>query len=79
VHTEAWQKESLCYRLIEEAEKRGKSKREQSDFEIAARYFLREFPDMPNDTRGSILAPEEKCSRPSRRRRLQFAEPLHPA
>jgi hypothetical protein len=24
--------------------------------ELATRYFLREFPDMPNDTRGSILA-----------------------
>lgn len=56
VHKEAWQKESLCYLLIEEAEQREKSEREQSDFELAARYFLREFPDMPNDTRGGILA-----------------------
>ena len=56
VHSEAWQKESLCYRLIEEAESREKTEREQSDFELAAKYFLREFPDMPNDTRGSILA-----------------------
>jgi hypothetical protein len=56
VHNEQWQKESLCYRLIEEAEARDKSEREQSDFELAAKYFLREFPDMPNDTRGSILA-----------------------
>jgi TraM recognition site of TraD and TraG len=56
VHSEAWQKDSLCYRLIEEAENREKSEREQGDFELAAKYFLREFPDMPNDTRGSILA-----------------------
>jgi hypothetical protein len=56
VHNETWQKESLCYRIIEEAEARERSEREQSDFELAARYFLREFPDMPNDTRGSILA-----------------------
>ena len=56
VHNEDWQKDSLCYRLIEEAEEREKTEREQSDFELAARYFLREFPDMPNDTRGSILA-----------------------
>ena len=56
VHSEAWQKESLCYRLIEEAESKEKTEREQSDFELAAKYFLREFPDMPNDTRGSILA-----------------------
>jgi len=56
VHDEAWQKSSLCYRLIEEAETKEKSERGQADFELAARYFLREFPDMPNDTRGSILA-----------------------
>ncbi len=56
VRKEAWQKESLCYRLIEEAEAKEKSDRDQSDFELAARYFLRDFPDMPNDTRGSILA-----------------------
>jgi hypothetical protein len=51
-----WQKGSLCYRLIEEAEAREKSHREQADFELAARYFLSEFPDMPADTRGSIFA-----------------------
>jgi type IV secretory pathway TraG/TraD family ATPase VirD4 len=56
VQDENWQKSSLCYRLIEEAEAREKSDREQSDFELAAKYFLREFPDMPSDTRGSILA-----------------------
>src|SRR5580700_1106811 len=33
VHKETWQKESLCYLLIEEAEGREKSEREQSDFE----------------------------------------------
>lgn len=56
VHSPQWQKESSSYRLIEEAETREKSERDQADFELAARYFLREFPDMPNDTRGSILA-----------------------
>jgi hypothetical protein len=56
VHNEEWQKGSLCYRLIEEADAKLKSDRDQSDFELAAKYFLREFPDLPNDTRGSILA-----------------------
>jgi hypothetical protein len=56
VHEPSWQRDSLCYRLIEQAEENDKSAREQADFEMAARYFLREFPDMPNDTRGSILA-----------------------
>ena len=56
VHSEEWQKSSLCYQLIEEAEGREKSHREQADFELAATYFLRKLPNMPNDTRGSILA-----------------------
>lgn len=56
VHSEEWQKASVCYQLIEAAEAKERDERAQSDFELAARYFLREFPDMPNDTRGSILA-----------------------
>jgi hypothetical protein len=58
VHSPEWQKNSLCYRLIEEAEAKEteRSEREQSDYELAAKYFLREFPELPNDTRGSILA-----------------------
>ena len=58
VHNPEWQKNSLCYRLIEEAEVKAdqRSEREQSDYELAARYFLRDFPELPNDTRGSILA-----------------------
>jgi TraM recognition site of TraD and TraG len=56
VHSAEWQAASACYRLIEQAEGRGRNTREQSDFELAAKYFLRDFPDLPNDTRGSILA-----------------------
>jgi hypothetical protein len=56
VHSEEWQRNSLCYQLIEEAEKRDLSFRQQADFELAARYFLRKIPDMPHDTRGSIFA-----------------------
>ncbi len=56
VQSETWQKDSACYRIIETAEARERREREQNDFELAARYFLRDFPDLPNDTRGSILA-----------------------
>jgi hypothetical protein len=51
-----WQGASECYKLIEEADARERTEREQSDFEMAARYFLREFPGMPDETRGSVLA-----------------------
>ncbi len=58
VQNKEWQEGAACYRLIEQAESRAdkRTAREQADYELAARYFLREFPDMPNDTRGSILA-----------------------
>jgi type IV secretory system conjugative DNA transfer VirD4/TraG family protein len=56
VQSAEWQKASLCYQLIEEADSGQRSDRQQSDFELAAKYFLSEFPDMPNDTRGSVLA-----------------------
>jgi hypothetical protein len=56
VQSEEWQKSSLCYQLIEEAEAGEKTHREQADFELAATYFLRRLPGMPNDTRGSIQA-----------------------
>jgi hypothetical protein len=58
VHNEEWQKASACYRLIEGAEaKEGeRSEREQRDYELAATYFLRDLPAMPNETRGSVFA-----------------------
>lgn len=56
LHDPDWQKSSLCYQLIEEAETREKTRRQQADFELAARYLLRDFCEMPPDTRGSILA-----------------------
>lgn len=53
-----WQQSSFLYRLIEEAEaKQGeRGPREQSDYELAAVYALNEFPGMPHDTRGSVIA-----------------------
>jgi hypothetical protein len=58
VHDAEWQKASACYRLIEEAEARSgeRTEREQRDFELAATYFLRDLPGMPDETRGSIYA-----------------------
>jgi TraM recognition site of TraD and TraG len=56
VQDEKWQAGSLCYQLIEEADHIEKPHRQQADFELAARYFLREFAELPHETRGSILA-----------------------
>lgn len=56
VHSRSWQESSRCYQLIEEGERRPKTASAQRDFELAARYLLRELPDMPSDTRGSVMA-----------------------
>lgn len=56
VHEAAWQQKSLCYRLVEQGDQREMTQRERKDFDRAARFFLREFIDMPPETRGSVLA-----------------------
>lgn len=56
VQDKKWQANSLCYQLIEVADQIEKAFRQKADFELAARYFLRKLPEMPHDTRGSILA-----------------------
>ena len=56
VHEKSWQEASLCYRLIEQADALEKTPGAQRDFKVAAQYFLREIPEMPSDTRGSIRA-----------------------
>ncbi len=56
VHDEAWQAQSECYQAIEYADGLELSDWQRRDFVLSAQYFLREFPEMPNDTRGSILA-----------------------
>ena len=56
VQSKEWQEGSECYLEIEAADNRKRSDREQSDFELAAKYFLSEVPDMPSDTRGSVWA-----------------------
>ena len=57
VDSEAWQKSSECYRLLDEAvNNESLSPRQKSDLEITGRYFLREFPALPGDTRGSVIS-----------------------
>jgi hypothetical protein len=56
LHDRNWQQSSLCYQLVEEADGRQKTSREQADFELAAKGLLRLYPELPSDTRGSVLA-----------------------
>lgn len=56
VHVESWQQNSLCYRLIGEADARELPLSRRRDFELSARFWLSEFPGLPPETRGSILS-----------------------
>lgn len=51
-----WQKESFCYRLIEEAEKKPRAEDEQHDFEECISYFLEELPALSDKTRSIIVS-----------------------
>ncbi len=51
-----WKEESFCAKCILEAAGKEKTPREQNDFEMAADYWLREFPNLGDRTRSSIVA-----------------------
>ncbi len=58
VQSSEWQEGSFLYKLIAEAEGNAQERsfREESDYMLSAQYALREYPQIPNDTRGSVLA-----------------------
>ena len=53
---ENWQKNSLCFQLIVEGDAKPKDSMRQHDFEMAARYWLSEFPNLAEKTRSIIVS-----------------------
>ena len=52
-----WQAASLCYQLLEEAlHNEALTARQKSDLKLTGKFFLSEYPALPNDTRGSALS-----------------------
>lgn len=51
-----WQKNSVCYRLMEVAEGRAKEKNREADFDLTRDYWLREFPSLAVETRSVIVS-----------------------
>lgn len=51
-----WQRQSLCFQLLAQADGRTKSAREQADLEVVADYFLVEFPELSEKTRSVIVS-----------------------
>lgn len=58
VYSEAWLKDSLCNRLLDEgmARRDQMSPREQKDFDLIGKFFFREWPDLAQETRSSIVS-----------------------
>lgn len=51
----SWQANSLCYRLIEQADMRAQGTEMAQDVELAGRYFLSEYPSLSDKTRSSVV------------------------
>ncbi len=54
VHDPQWQENSLCYQCIMTGESKPKTKTQARDFELSARYWLREMPTLAEKTRSII-------------------------
>jgi TraM recognition site of TraD and TraG len=54
--SQEWRSESMCFRCLDSADKRQKSRREQLDLEVVAAYFMSEYPALADKTRGVIVS-----------------------
>jgi hypothetical protein len=52
----AWQKDSVCFGLLEVAEANAPGKGRQADFELTKAYWTREFPSLAEETRSVIVS-----------------------
>lgn len=55
-NNEDWQKNSLCFQCILEGDDKPKNELQRHDFEMAARYWLSEFPNLAEKTRSIIVS-----------------------
>ena len=53
---EQWRQTSFCAECIREAERKPKTTREQHDFEVAVKYWLKSYANLADRTRTSIVA-----------------------
>jgi len=69
---EGWRSESYCFQVIERAYERRDAMppRQQQDMELAVVFWLKEFPQYPEETRGSILATWGTAAEPLMRGQL---------
>lgn len=56
VHDEAWQKNSFCFRCIQEGHERDKDEHQQHDFAQTVKFWLKEFAALSSRTRSNVVA-----------------------
>ncbi len=56
VHSEAWQESSICWACIREGEAKEKTSLQAHDFELAVKYWLKEFAGLAERTRSIIVS-----------------------
>jgi hypothetical protein len=56
MHDEAWKANSALYRLIMQGENKSKTARQAHDWNVTARYWLAEFPNLSEKTRSIIVS-----------------------
>lgn len=56
LRSEEWRSKSFCFQCLAKADKRPRSSRQQSDFELVADYFMLEFPALSDKTRSVIVS-----------------------
>jgi hypothetical protein len=56
INDECWQKESFCFQLLKEADRRAKTEVQRRDFGIVADYFLLELVGLSEKTKSVILS-----------------------
>lgn len=56
IRSDEWKAGSFCFHCLGEADKREKTPRQQSDFEIVADYFMLEYPALSDKTRSVIVS-----------------------
>lgn len=56
LHNENWQQNSFCHQCVEAGEAKEKTPLEQNDFELTARFWFSEFPNLAEKTRSVIVS-----------------------
>ncbi|MEM7398089.1 MAG: TraM recognition domain-containing protein [Pseudomonadota bacterium] len=56
IKSEEWRKQSFCYRMLQQADKKERTPEQDADFRLVTDYFLQEIPALSDKTRSVIFS-----------------------